>query len=801
MKVAQAAWLLGAVAVEREYVPDHPEVLHATPLVSPGESGRVTFTAPAVKADYPFVCTLPGHALTMKGILHVGEPGDSPPPVEARREEIPPTGRERARKKMQRYRRLMDGGPTLAGVISPGKATMVNGEKVPLGTTNRGVAARLGERGEAAILFDKELVRVTAGWTGGFIHFLDGREDERAEYRHQIGGNVHHLLGQGTGWASANGEWDDPRERRLGQLPPSRVRYLGHHRAGERVIFRYRVNGVEVLDSPWFRDGAVFTRDIRVAPSERPLRLRLAVAEGIHAALAQHPQLSLRVADGFHEVAIAPRPAPLLFQAALSRKPCVAGSPPDLDRLAETGNAGNSGPPIFTLGTVGKTNGPFAIDTLALPYENPWNSILYTSGLDFFANGDAAICTSHGEVWTVSGIDGSLRNLTWRRIASGLANPLGLRIVGDTVHVVSLHEITRLHDFDGDGTADFYESFHAGVEVSETHHRFTNDLHTDSKGNFYYLKCTDEGRSAHSGSLIRVSPDGSQFELFATGLRNPNGMSIGPGDIITFGKQQGGWIPSSGIHVVGRGRFYGYLPSHHRKTPPTEFEKPLCWIPHGVDNSCGGQVWVPDDGRWGPLQGKLLHLSYGKCQLFLVLHERVGDVYQGGVIRIPGLEFESGAMRARFRPQDGQLYVTGLRGWQTTAAMPGCLQRVRYTGNPVRLPAALKVEKNGVRLSFFEALDPAAALDPGLFKISQWQYRWTRNYGSPDFKISSPDEKGRDHVPVQSVEPGPDGKSVLIRIEDIKPVMQMAIHYDLRAASGASLKGEIFATINVVPDR
>ena len=44
----------------------------------------------------------------------------------------------------------------------------------------------------------------------------------------------------------------------------------------------------------------------------------------------------------------------------------------------------------------------------------------------------------------------------------------------------------------------------------------------------------------------------------------------------------------------------------------------------------------------------------------------------GGVVRIPDVEFESGAMRGRFREADGQLYVTGLRGWQTTARMAGC---------------------------------------------------------------------------------------------------------------------------------
>lgn len=112
LRVAQAAWLLGAEAVARNYVPDHPDVIVATPLVNPGTTGRITFEAPGARGDYPFVCTLPGHAITMKGVLHVGDPGDSAPvPVAARRSETPASAVDRAKQKMQLYRALMDSGP------------------------------------------------------------------------------------------------------------------------------------------------------------------------------------------------------------------------------------------------------------------------------------------------------------------------------------------------------------------------------------------------------------------------------------------------------------------------------------------------------------------------------------------------------------------------------------------------------------------------------------------------------------------------------------------------------------------
>ena len=86
---------------------------------------------------------------------------------------------------------------------------------------------------------------------------------------------------------------------------------------------------------------------------------------------------------------------------------------------------------LTTKGVLGEGKVPYVVDHLRLPYDNPWNALLYTSGHDFFSNGDAALCTSHGDVWRVSGLDASLQPLQWKRMATGFANPLGLRIVQD----------------------------------------------------------------------------------------------------------------------------------------------------------------------------------------------------------------------------------------------------------------------------------------------------------------------------------------------------------------------------------
>jgi azurin len=50
-------------------VHDH-DMLEHTPLATPGETVEVTFTAPE-PGEYPYICTVPGHYLMMKGVLTV----------------------------------------------------------------------------------------------------------------------------------------------------------------------------------------------------------------------------------------------------------------------------------------------------------------------------------------------------------------------------------------------------------------------------------------------------------------------------------------------------------------------------------------------------------------------------------------------------------------------------------------------------------------------------------------------------------------------------------------------------------
>jgi putative membrane-bound dehydrogenase-like protein len=65
------AMLTDPLALSKSYVPTSPQVLASVPLVNPGETAELEFTAPAQAGRYPFVCTFPGHWRIMQGVLIV----------------------------------------------------------------------------------------------------------------------------------------------------------------------------------------------------------------------------------------------------------------------------------------------------------------------------------------------------------------------------------------------------------------------------------------------------------------------------------------------------------------------------------------------------------------------------------------------------------------------------------------------------------------------------------------------------------------------------------------------------------
>ena len=472
---------------------------------------------------------------------------------------------------------------------------------------------------------------------------------------------------------------------------------------------------------------------------------------------------------------------------------------------------------IKVRGHLGPTNNAYALDTVPLPDDNPYGAWLRPSALAFFPDGRAVVTTYGGDVWIVSGLALSLGEVTWSRFAAGLYEPFGVQVIEGLLYVTCRNGIVRLHDLNHDGEADFYETWYADTDVSGFFHSFNFDLQMDRRGHLYYVKPGEYTNYKLPGAVIEIWPDASKAEVYCTGFRVPNGMGIMPDDRLTVSDNQGDWMPASKINIVSRGGFYGYVQNRegggaygdhwapdggqidvNKVKFPATFAQPLIWMPQEFDNSSAGQLWV-DDRRFGPLSGRLLHLSFGKGWMYYLMLQQIGPVNQAAIVALP-FQFDAGLMRSRVNPADGQVYATGLSGWQGPPnGKDGCLQRLRYTGQPMRLLHDLKVRSNGLSLSFNFPLDRATAIDPRHYQLEQWNYLWSSNYGSDQYSVKHPGEKGHDRLNVTGAQISQDGRQVMLLIPGLGPANQVELRVNLTAADGNPWKELVYLTINAVP--
>ncbi len=611
---------------------------------------------------------------------------------------------------------------------------------------------------DATVCFDTRELRVAAAWTGAFLRHPTEKDGIAGLVT--IAGTTQFQSSRGSG---PKGHWH------------------GLYLHGQKTVLSYSAGDARVLELHGFEQGS-FTRTIRTSA---PLTVTLASGD-VDAGTTGG---TIRKRDGRVELEIA--------QAGTIKVsiPKADVSPPeDLEALTKGGPARWT-EPVVTKGTLGREPGAYQLDTLTLPYENPWNSYLRLVALDFLPDGRAVVATLDGDVWIVSGIDAKLEKLSWKRFATGLCQPMGLRVVDGTIYALGRDQITRLVDLNDDGEADFYENFNNDYSLGPGYGEYPMDLQTDREGNFYFAKAASRG-SVHAGCALKVSKDGKALEVIANGFRTPMGLCVGPEGQMTATDQQGNYMGSSPIVRVRKGAFYGFEIEDRPETKGVTREPALCWLPMDMDNSPGGQAWVTGD-RWGPLKGSLVHTSYGQSRLLLVLMDPTGG--QAGVVRFP-LNFLSGIMRAAFNPSDGQLYAAGLRGWQTTGVKDGCLQRVRYTGKPARMPVAFRVRKAGIDLSFTDALDRETAGDADNYAAVWFNTVSTPDYGSPEFNVTDPKKRGREKVEITKAAVLDDGKTVSLEIPTLRPVTNLVVKFTIRAADGQRMSHEISLTINRVPD-
>ncbi|MEP7107133.1 MAG: c-type cytochrome [Ferruginibacter sp.] len=420
-------------------------------------------------------------------------------------------------------------------------------------------------------------------------------------------------------------------------------------------------------------------------------------------------------------------------------------------------------------------------------------------GLAFLPDGRLLVTTWDimGGVYLLDGVEtGDTNKIKVKRIASGLAEPLGITVVNGEIFVLQKHELTKLSDLDGDDIIDEYQTICNSWGVSGDFHEFSFGLvHKD--GHFYATLSmamrliSGEKQKPDRGRTIRISLDGS-LEWINYGLRTPNGIGLGPEGEIFVCDNQGEWTPGNKLIHVKKGDFNGMpwgLPDSIAK-PPTS--PPAVWLPEDeIANSPSQPILMQD----GPYKGQMLHgdVTHGGIKRDFL--EKINGDYQGAVFRFTqGLE--AGVNRLCWGP-DGALYVGGIGmvgGWSWKEKKYG-LQRMKYNGKSTFEMLAVRAKPRGFEIEFTEPLGAGKEMNaPDLF-VQQWWYHPTPAYGGPKMDL--------EKMKVTSINISKDRRRVYMEIPGLKKehVVYFRLPENLKSAGGQSLwSSETWYTLNNIPE-
>jgi mono/diheme cytochrome c family protein len=701
--------------------------------------------------------------------------------------------------------------------------------------------------------FDTDLLRMSAAWRGEFVSLTT-----MAQISYQQAGNknnaIPRVLGKGViatgiypGWTSTEPDFRDPRPAGpnpvamgRGPIAAQLGRWNGVNVAGGEAVLSYTVAGTDIREQVGSvaSSGQVgITRTFQIGASAKPLTLVVAEVTDGGSAQVNGNVATISARDTSTSVGVVGAPSGAKLQVDSGRFITLrlpAGAPTSRFRviawrgrtsdagvlramLAEPlrmaeiakGGAAHWARSVTTRGIASPDTADYVVDRFTLPLANPWRRNVRVADVDFFRDGRAAVVTFEGDVWIVSGINRELDKVEWKRFASGLYEPLNVNVVRDTIYIHDRQGIVRLRDINGDGEADVYENFSNLSHQSGESREFPLGMGAKPGGGFYLAigSALDLGPktspaimtgfragSDQSGTIQEVSADGRSIRTFASGLREPI-IGVDPRNgAIAASDQQGNFVPSTPIFLIREGGYYGVPASAHRANPPQP-DLPLLWIPHEVDQSGAGEVWVPGAGDRMAFGGDaLVHLSYGRPGPFRVYIDSTRKGVQGALIALPG-EYRAPTLKGRVGSSDGQLYLAGFSVWGSKATEVSSLIRLRYTGHPSTLPISVRSGQQGVLVRFASPLDAASVADATHFDVKRWNYVRSSAYGSGHFKLDG--TAGEESLPVRA-HLSADGRTLLLVVPDMKPVMQMQLAYDVRSKAGASLRDTLYLTVNSV---
>lgn len=441
--------------------------------------------------------------------------------------------------------------------------------------------------------------------------------------------------------------------------------------------------------------------------------------------------------------------------------------------------------------------------SFTLAQARPENFQPRVGGMDFLSDGRMVVSTwdSLGSVYIVDGRRANTPNeIQVKRIAYGLAEPLGLKVVDDEIYIMQKQELTKLVDLNNDEIIDQYQTICNGWKVSANFHEFAFGL-VYKDGYFYGTLATAINPGGAStkpqipdrGKVVKISKKDGSFTFVASGLRTPNGIGLGVDDEIFIADNQGDWLPANKIIHLQEGAWYGSRSVDFEGTANKKETPPVVWL---TQDEIGNSPSQPAKLNVGPYQNQMIHGDVTHGGLKRVFAEKVNGAYQGAAFQFTqGLE--AGVNRLVWSP-DGSLYIGGVGStgnWGHSGKLGYGLQKLTYNNKTAFEMLAVRAKSDGVEIEFTEPLKEGVGQLASDYEIRQWYFKPTGDYGGP--KLDN------ENLSVKAVKVSADRKKVSLQLAGMKSKHVVYIHLNrktITSQNGNSLWAtEAWYTMNNIP--
>lgn len=687
--------------------------------------------------------------------------------------------------------------------------------------TPRGIILNLGN--DCWACFDVDLLRMSAMWQGQAVT-EDGLAQKsyhpwgaktkggmlapkpQAEPFYANGIYPGWQIGEKPGLTDPRSPAPDPHEVGRGALPEKLGRFQAIRLTDQGVVLEYEVGGTKIEEWVTLATGSAkrsIQRKFRVGSTKNSLVMTLGIPRRAWtyslATVNDAPVDMIHNASGdfgtreVSYVKVEPHSKPVEFRVYHDEHSFQVGKRwGTIPKKASTARWPQT---VVTRAALSKSKAAYAVDDIALPNPNPWKRNIRPGDIQFLSDGTGVVPSLDGDVWLARGLKDSLGKIRWKRFASGLHEPMTCAIRDDQIYVFDKNGIWKLIDTNGDGEADVHELFSNAFGQTIDLREFPSTIRNAPNGEFVIAKGGQQKtHGKHNGSVLRISKDGGKATVLGYGFRQPAiGVNIRTG-MVTSGDQEGQYIPSTPLHLVRDGQFYGYIDDkiHGREKYPAPIADPLSWMPHAVNASAISQVWM-FDAKMGALNDQLVHIGFTRPELFKVMLNERGPKMQAALTSIT-TGFQHPPLNGSINPVDGQMYVAGfqIQGWGNSLSRLSGMSRVRYTGKPVTLPDEVIPMDKGVLLKFGFKLDPKQVANPENYSLASWHYQRSYKYGSGQFKADG--KPGIDWHAASSAYLSKNGRSVFVGVPDMKPVMQLRIGWSLATATGQKFEKNAYTT-------